>query len=227
MLTPLDRRHLLIQIKENRGGCQAVVPVHPAVLRLGRLVLDDEKYVREALETARIQFETESKAYIDVMRSEGPMHQSLRLNEHEQWNNAWNFVFFSYNGVLGMRWELDEPKPYEIGYVPTVCISNGIFLANKRRAQIDEIEIAPNVTIFYGNTMANDYLLLPREVMLEYECDDPLAQKVHEETDLKTELAVGAFCSSYTRNVPQALLMRNWAAAYNNRLLEEAKLNIN
>ncbi|MBI2173019.1 MAG: hypothetical protein HYT73_02285 [Candidatus Aenigmarchaeota archaeon] len=224
ILTPLDRRQLLIQIKDNVDGCQAVVPAHPEVLRLDGSVLTDETYAMEALRAIREHFETDSGAYIEALISMGyHTRPSLKLDEYRRWNDGWRFTFSPFNEVLSMRWELDEPEPYEIGLCPMVCITNGIVLEEHGNiAEIDEVEIAPNVGIIYGSTHEDDRLLIPHETMLEYEHRTALTQKVHKESVLGTYLAVSAFCSSYTRNVPQALLMRNWAVDYHNRLLEKA-----
>ena len=212
----------MIQVKDDVDRCQVVVPVHPEVLKLGNSLLADEEYAAEALKTARKQFERDAVAYIEALRSEGSLHPSLRLDEYRRWNDEWRFTFFPYGGILAMRWELAEPEPCRIGLFPHVCITNEYMHISKdgpRRAEIDDAEMAPNVGILYGSTTHEDYLLIPHKTMLEYEKRDDVTQVVHEADANGTHLVVSAFCSSYTRNVPQALLMRDWAVDYHNRLL--------
>ena len=226
--TPLDRRYIIIQIKEDRDGCQAVVPIHPSILDLPESILTDESIAREALSAAREQFETEANAYAEAMTQHG-INPSLRMDEFQRINDKWRFDFAPYREMLAMRWEFEDEQPYEIGLVPAVLVSNGVFTKTSQpnQAPLEEIEIVPNVFILYGNTRASDHLLLSREMMLEYERKGELPlglpkKLLRSERGWMVEVPMSALCSSYTLNVPQALLLRNWAVEYHNRLLQRS-----
>ena len=152
--TSMERRQLIIQVKDDKDGCQAVIPVHPGILGLDSSLLTDEACAIGALKAAREQFETDSNAYIEALKTENyRIHPSLKLNEYRQWNDGWRFDFFPHHGILAMRWGLDEPEPYEIGLCPYDGITNGIILEEHGEiADIEEIEMAPNAGILYGST---------------------------------------------------------------------------
>ncbi len=229
----LDRRYLIIQIKEDRDGCQAVVPVHPTVLDLPSSVLTDESIAREALSVAKAQFETEVESYVEAIGRDGSINESLKIQKFLKVSYRWRFSFAPFREMLAMRWDFGDEQPYEIGIVPAVMVSNAIAAeeSGKEQATIEQIEISSNVTIFYGNTATDDYVLWPREMMMEYETKRQLPlgiprKVVRSEKGWMASVPVSALCSSYTLNVPQALLMRNWASDYHNRLLERAKSRI-
>jgi hypothetical protein len=222
--SPLDRRLLLIQIKSERDdGCQAVVPIHPSIYNLPNSIRNDEGTARNALLIARGQFEKESGDYIEYLKANGFPLSPLGLEKFMGFDDSWLFEFFPYGDLLAMRWDFGGEDKYEMGAVRPIAITNAISTlhSGKRQARIEECECVPNVAIFYGSVREDDHLLLPRESMLEYE------EKVvdfgglaHRENGWITEVPASAFCSSYTLNVPQALLLRNWAVEYHNSLLK-------
>lgn len=232
-LTPLDRRYLPIQAKEEYDDrCQAVVPIHPDILGLPDSVLTDGKLARDTLSSIGEQFEREVEDYITTLREKG--YQSIivddRVEDYGHFDCRWLFDFSAYNGLMKMSWELDEKEPYEMVLLTSpVLVSNAVESEIMRdlgfpnkKGEPEEYEIAPNVTIIYGSKHVPDFVFMPTETMLEYEMrPQMLLRKID---GWKAEICVRAFCSSYVNNVPQALLLRNWAVEYHNRLLEQTRL---
>jgi len=225
--TPMERRLLFIHSKDDRNqDCQAVVPAHPAILGLPNDVLTDEAIARDALSTARDQYETLAGGYIMALEAQGDhIDPSLKqeLEEYRRFNDGWSFEFQPYNRVLAMKWTTHRKDRHEMGMMSPVLVSNDARTRPGPMAKPVDWEMDLNVMLIYNTTMDPDFALLPKEVMLEYECDLPyidLVRKVDEDGWL-AEVAMNAFCSSYTSNMPQALLLRDWAVEYNNRLLEK------
>lgn len=244
--TPLDRRYIFIQIKAERNhATQAVVPFHPEIFNLNESILTDEKMARDSLSIAKNQFEEETRTYIrsleNDMRAQGKsINPSLKLDKYGHFDDSWSFDFLPCGGIMLMIWEPGGDKTHKMSLVPEiVMISNGILTGKgKRPARIEEIEFSPNVTVMYGSIHMSDYVLFSPEMMSEYECLIPdkvpgfeeegtiteiLHRASNDENDRVLDVSMNAFCSDYLDNVPQALLLRDWAVEYHNRLLKEVK----
>jgi hypothetical protein len=222
--TPLNRRELPIQIKDDREqACEAVVPVHPGVIELPECIRMDEDIAKAALESARKKFEDDSLAYANALVKQMGQEKrnELGLPGYMTFDKNWRIAFFPYNGLMGLRWQLNGDGVYDIGFVPAVAISNAIVSKDGQNVSIEEIEMAPNVTLFYGLVIDDDYLMLPKGKMLQYEARSDLARMARRNFPIDSHIAViaGALCSSYVENVPQALLLRNWGVEYANQLL--------
>ncbi len=81
--------------------------------------------------------------------------------------------------------------------------------------------MCPKIACWYGSVYSSEHILLPLETMLEYEMETGVPE-VHNVKGRFADIPMRAFCSDYTENVAQALLLRDWAVEYHNRLLAVA-----
>ncbi len=131
--TPLDRRRLLVQIKqEHEDGCQAVVPAHPSVFALPKEIRESENIAREAMEAAKGQFEEEAASYLEYMReytkTDRPDYPIDKLELYGRFNDEWPITFPLSGSFRAMKWEHGDGKPYEIMMLRVpVMISNAVF----------------------------------------------------------------------------------------------------
>ena len=223
--TPLDRRYILLQQKAERDDrLQSVVPIHPSILDLPEDILFDVGIAKDSLYAARQQFEKETNDYTDWMKKERYQYYSeLKLREYEHFNDNWSFEFAPHDGILKMTWKADDKEPIHIALVNNVLITNALeFEKGKGLIKPEDCEIVENVAYLQGSVHYSDGILLSPETMLEYEAKSPLGEIARDQEDWKLDIPMNAFCSTYLDNIPQGLLLRDWAVDYNNRLLQKA-----
>lgn len=219
--TPLDKRRLPLQKRrEHMHNYWALVPLHPAVFDLPVSSLEDGEIAKDALLVAKETFEQEVCGYIEVLE-ESRCIIDPSVYDYNHFDPAWRFSFQPHHAVMAMRWENDGTEPYSIAlsqplWVYSISLKNG-----GRDAGPEEYEASPGVS--FGNIPENipGVVFLPPQTASEYSHRVIGAGRpVRREN--ATVYPMRVFQSSPVRNVPQALLLRDWAVEYNNRLLEMA-----
>ncbi len=222
----LDRRELPIQwIKEfeikGLDDLTATVPVHLKILQLPIPVRTDKLLLAGAIETIKAWFNEDMAYHLNSLESDGscdPRAFSL-VREYERFNDNWAFEWLPDNaGFLALTWR-------DNGRVDRMCFcKTPVVLYNQwdENRQFYTPKYILENNFMEGSTRSlkeSQTVFMEPEKMKKYGIESELA-RIDVERGV-AEVQGHAFCSDYQPNMGKALLLRDFAVFYLNKLLDK------
>ena len=221
----LVRRELPIQSIHERGehgmdldDLTATVPVHLKILQLPVSTRTNQSLIAEARETVKEWFNEDMDYHLKCLNAYDD-DPSL-VKGYERFNDDWI-----------LEWSPDDEGFLELAWKSNGRIDNmsfckiPIFLYNQRdenrRFYTPESVLQENLIECFGRNLRNpEVVFMEPEKMKKYGIESELAR-----IDIKSGVAevIGyAFCSNYQPHMGKALLLRDFAVFYLNKLLDKA-----
>ncbi len=201
----------------NLDDLTATVPIHLKILQLSVSVRTDQSLIREARETVKVWF-NEDMAYHLKCLEIGGTDPSL-VKGYETFNDNWILEWLPDNeGFLTLSWK-DNGRVDNIHFCKIP-----IFLYNQwdenRKFYTRELVLKDYLIECFSRHLNDpEVVFMEPEKMKKYGIESKLAR-----IDLNkgvAEVMGHAFCSAYQPNMGKALLLRDFAVFYLNKLLDK------
>lgn len=215
--SPLVRQELPIQSVYERGeDCTTTVPVHLSILGLPPEVRTDLKLISGVRDTIKTWFDDDMERYLEVLRAGGD--DLAHLRGYERFHDEWSLEGRpDGNGFLRLHWmEVGGTQSIGLAHIPVV-LHNRHNQQGKFYSQADIVEAAC-AEIMYRSSLDPDVVLMTPGKMREYGTESDV-HRIDPSGGI-AEVVSQAFCSDYQASMAKALLLRDFAVAYLNRLLE-------
>ena len=215
MLEELVRRDLPIQsIKERGEDLTATVPVHLRVLRLPASVRIDQSLISDAREIVSAWYNEDMEYHIRCLELDG--YDLSIIEGYERFNDDWILKGEpDINGFLSLSWD-DGIDVGHIGFVKSPVVYYNQFDENKKFYTPDSALKGALVECLYRSLRDSETIWMDPDKMKKYGIECRLAK-----IDVKhgvAEVVGQAFCSDYQQNMGKALLLRDFAVFYLNKL---------
>lgn len=196
----------------------ATVPVHQKILQLPADVRTDQSLIADARGTVEAWYNEDMQYHLKCLEM-GGTDPSL-VKGYEIFDDEWIFEWSPDNeGFLALSWR-DNGRTDKIGFcdIPVFLYNqwdeNRRFYTEERAAQENWIECVDR-SLRHSETVFMD-----PEKMRKYGTESELAR--FDPDKGIAEVAGYAFCSDYLPHMGKALLLRDFAVFYLNRLLDIA-----
>lgn len=219
----LDRKELLIQSihereKANLGDLTATVPVHLRILEFPASLRTDETLLQGARETVKAWYDEDMAYHLDALNAHGDDPSLVR--GFERFDDGWILSGSpDEKGFLALSWRNN-------GRIDTIKFCKvPVHLYNQweRKGKFYTPETGSRnkwIESFGRNLCDSEVIFMDPEKMRKYGIECELA-RISLETG-RAEVLGHAFCSEYQPNMGKALLLRDFAVFYLNKLLEKA-----
>ena len=218
----LDRHELPIQsITERNEDCTATVPVHLAVMKMQPLVRVDSTLLSgNSLKTVRTWYNEDMEYYLDCLKREG--YHLPWLEGYERFRDEWALTGEpDGHGFLQLQWREGE-QTHTIRFIKTPVILYNQFNENGKFYTFESGWKSKGLVEYISRSMKDsDTVCMGPEKMRLYGVENEIA-RIREDKGI-AEVMGHAFCSDYHNNMARALLLRDFAVFYLNKLLEIAK----
>ena len=221
----LKKHEVVIQdLIYRNSALQVDVPVHPAIFSLDEKITLDRTIPTNVIlnnDFAR-DCENDINNYIQGNTDFSPEEISdLRLNDYRKFNSEWTFLFTPSDrgAFLDLHWN-DGHSEHTLGYISCPSYIQGDRKSHNSlwsAKELSEQQDIPINSLFYGiNSRAESSLIL-------FETPEKFSRFHGEEIEQDNlsesiETTVHTFSSSYLENIPQAIILRNFAVEYLNKL---------
>tara|TARA_Y100000310_G_C20649782_1_gene798724 strand:+ start:751 stop:1410 length:660 start_codon:yes stop_codon:yes gene_type:complete len=219
MQEALDRHELPIQsINERNHACTATVPVHLKVLRLPPKIRCDLTHLQGSREVVRDWYNADMKHHLHCLVNYGPVPG---LKGYDRFNEDWTLdAVPDEQGFLRLQWQ-EEKQVHKMQFVVIHTILYNQFNENREFYTPEYFKGKDELEIMYRSLHDEETVYLTPEKMKCYGSESG-SIRIARERGVARVLGQ-SFCSEYHMSMPRALLLRNYAVFYLNRLLEVAK----
>jgi len=219
MKEELDRRELPLQaIEEYQQDCHAIVPVHPKILSLPLTVRRDASIVQNLKDTIKEWYDEDIDRHFRILHDEG-YYPPEWMHDYYQFKEEWQLKGVPNKYFLDLIWN-DGKRDYKILYMdrPPSTLYNQYNEFGEFYTPENILERKLQVEVFYRNVGEPDVVFMSPEKMRKYGNEDELTRKEPGMLEVRTT----EFCSESHSVTARAFLLRDFAVAYLNKLLEIA-----
>ena|SRR3989338_3075872 len=222
MQEELVRQELPIQsIYQREQACTATVPIHLDIMGLPEITRANPSLVANARDVVKPWYNEDMAYYINVLRKDGM--ELPWLEAYEKFRDDWQLDGELCNGFLSLSWrENGEVHNMRYNPIPVVLCNQhdeyGEFYTHDSLTKGGRL-----IEIIYRNVTDPEIVAMDPEKMRKYGSESGIA-RIREDEGV-AEVVGNVFSSDYHMNMAKALLLRNFAVFYMNRLLTIAKGN--
>lgn len=218
----LIRQELPIQFIEERSLCTAIVPVHLDILKLSPSIRTDRSLLDGAAANVKQAYNEDMAYHLSVLEKVGIAAPPLR--GYEKFKGEWQLGGVpDGTGFLTLNLVADGGL-HPIQFIPTPLILHNQHKPKKREFFAPEDVLNGKFTEHFSRIISRpNVVYMHPEKMRHYSVEDALT-RIDEENGI-AEVTALAFHSYYT-DISKAILLRDFAVFYLNRLLEKVEEDI-
>jgi len=220
MVEELDRRELPVQAIEEYGQkCHAIVPVHPKILGLPLSVRMDASVIGGLRKIIEEWYNKDIQRHFDILHDSGYDVPEWAY-DYDSFKREWQFDGTLNEHFLDLIWN-DGKESHKISYIaipPSILYNqhnefgefcSPAYLERRKWAEV-----------VYRNVGEPDGVYMEPEKMKRYSIQRELTKEGRGVIEVMTT----EFCSEPTPIIARAFLLRDFAVAYLNKLLEIAEV---
>lgn len=218
----LNRHELPIQsVSERSFDLTATVPVNATIFQLTPQARLDRVNLQGAHGTVSRWFNEDMEYHLECLRQDGGADATKALKGYERFSNDWSLVStLGEGGFLQLHWRKPgQTQSIGLSRVPIILYNaldkdHGFYTPEK-------VLDGKTVEVLYRSVREPEIVFMNPEKMKQFaKDDDPANIKIGTG---KIEVRANGFCSDYQTGLdamPKALLLRDFAVFYLNRLLD-------
>jgi len=220
----LDRKELLIQTihqraDENLDDLTATVPVHLRILDLPARVRTDGSLLEGARETVKVWYEEDMKYHLESLAYYGD-DPSL-VKGFEKFDDSWTLDGLpDEQGFFALRWKNNgRVDSIKFCKIPLLFYNQW---EKEGKFYTPEYTSSRKLVENFGRNLCDpEIIFMDPEKMRNYGTEGDLTRILPD----RAEVMGHGFCSDYQPNMGKALLLRDFAVFYLNKLLDKTNGN--
>lgn len=227
-LEALDRHELPLQSVDEQGqSLKAIVPVHLNILSLRYQERVDRSNLSGAYSTVRRWYDEDMDYHLECLRKDRGTQGTNGMRGYERFSTDWSLgSTMGEGGFLNLTWR-ESARTRAIGLSRTPVILFNRSDQDHGFHTLDGVMDGKTIEVVYKSIDTPEVVYMDPDKMRQYGKETRRA-KIDLEKGV-AEVMASAFCSESQNGLaalPKALLLRDYAVFYLNRLLDGWKLRL-